>query len=126
MYLDIIKASITVLKYNTVTRLNRIKKIIKLLDSIDVIESNNTIFINIDKHIMLNHNGNIVLHSKDGYLITKHKRTHINPTIIINNIDIMDTIERADYKAKLLEKQMLFQSLLKHKKIHSKVINLVM
>lgn len=125
MYIDILKASITLFKYNTLTKLNRIKKIIKLLDSIEVVESNNTLFINIDKHIMLNHTGSIVIHSSDGYLITKHKITHINPTININRIDAIDTVCRADYKASLLKKQNLFQSLLKHKKIHSKVITLV-
>lgn len=117
MYLNIIKASIDVIKYNTVTKLNRIKKIIKILDSIDIVESDNTIFINIDKHILMNHNGNIVINSKDGYLITKHRRTHINPAININISDTVDNTYRADYKALLLNKQYLFNRLLKHKKI---------
>lgn len=121
MYLDIFKSSISVLKYNTVSKLNRIKKIIKLLDSIDIVESDNTIFINIDKHILMNHNGNIVINSKDGYLITKHKRTHINPAINININDTMINAYRADYKALLLSKQFLFNRLLKHKKIYTVV-----
>ena len=118
MYLNIIKASIDVVKYTTINRLNRIKKIIRLLDSIDVIESDNTIFINIDKHILMNHSGSIVINSKDGYLITKHKRTHINPAININVNDTMSNAYMADYKALLLSKQHLFKRLLKHKRIN--------
>ena len=117
MYLDIIKASISVIKYNTLTKLNRIKKIIKLLDSIDIVESDNTIFINIDRHMLLNHSGHIVINSNDGYLITKHKRTHINPAINIDISDTIDIINKADDKALLLSKQSLFKSLLKHNKI---------
>jgi hypothetical protein len=117
MYLDMIRTSISIFKYNTIDRLNRIKKIIKILDSIDIVESNNTIFINIDKHVLMNHNGNIVINSKDGYLITKHKRTHINPAIIINTDDTVANAYNADYKALLLSKQHLFIRLLKHKKI---------
>lgn len=120
MYLDIIKASISIIKYNTITKLNRIKKIIKILDSIDIVESDNTIFINIDKHILLNHIGTLVINSNDGYLITKHRRTHINPNININLNDPISTAYRADYKALLLSKQHLFNRLLKHNKIYIK------
>lgn len=120
MYLAIIRASYIVMTHRVLTKVNRIKKIIKLLDSIEVIESNNTIYINIDKHILLNHTGSIILNSEDGYLITKHKRTHINPAIKINIVDTMDNITNANIKAELLRKQSLFSNLLKHKQIKYK------
>ena len=121
MYLTSIRLSYTILKSIIITKVSRIRKLIKLIDSLEMVESNDTIYININKHILLNHTGNMVLHSDAGYLITKHSKTHINPAIRINIIDTMDNVVRANNKALLLEKQTLYSRLLKHNKKHSKI-----
>lgn len=117
IYLDVIKISYMMITNKVFNKFSRLKKILKLIDSIDVIESTDTIYINIDKHILVNHTGTMIINSSNGYLITKHKKTHINPEISINIIDTMVNVERANYKALLLNKQSLFNRLLKHKKI---------
>lgn len=99
-----------------VNKLNNFKKLAKLLASIDVVESNDTIYINIDKSILLNHNKHLIINGS-GYMVTKHKRTHINPDIKINIVNTMDIVKDADSKADLLKRQNLFTTLLKHKRV---------
>ncbi len=101
---------------NIYNKISSIRKAFKLLSSIDIIETKDSIFINISSNIIINHNKHLVING-EGYLITKHVKTHINPEIKINIADVHNTIQSADIKATLKYKQNLFSSLLKHNKI---------
>ena len=116
-YLEVIKQNYLRLKINSLAKLDKLTKLLKLLDSIEVVEVNNTIMINVDKNIIVNHNGTMLIHSNDGYLITRHKTTHINPAIRISILDVDKIKDEADSKARLLRKQSLFSKLLKRNKI---------
>ena len=97
----------------------KLSKLIKLLDNIEVLEDENNVVIKVSKNVTVITDGNLLLYSKDGVLVTKHKRIHINPAIKIN-IKKLDTVQISNdalNKRLLIEKMDLFTNLLKHGKI---------
>lgn len=99
---------------NKITFFNRIKKIYKVLSLIDVVENNGNILISIPNDIAIQTEGNMLIYSKNGVLVTKHKRTHINPEISITITDDLDsTVDKAYQKKILLTKMKIFERALK-------------
>ena len=112
--LDIIRYT----KTSISSKYYKIKTLLSLLDRINIATDKDNIILTIDSNMVVNQTGNLLIHSKDGYLVTSHKKTHINPEIKINIVDTNETNTRADNKQRIIEKQELFTSLLKNKQIH--------
>lgn len=99
---------------------NKIVKLLELLDVIDITVSGNTTYISIDNNIILHTKGNTLVYSKDGVLMTKHRRTHINPDIEINinyNNNISELSKESLRKKRLKIQQHTFSLLLSHRLI---------
>jgi len=100
---------------------NRIKNIYNFLNSVEFNTIGNTTYIKIPDNLVVSSKGNMLIHSEEGVLITKHKRTHINPNITFEVKDDLDSVSRkALDKRALLEKQSIFINALKHKKIYTR------
>ena len=96
---------------------SRIKKLIRLLDVIDIGMSNDTVMINVDRNLVIKTEGNMLVYSVDGVLMTKHKRTHINPTVNVVVNDTKASAKRALEDRELKIKINLFNRLLSSGKI---------
>ena len=98
-----------------------LRNILKVLSLIEISGSDSDIVMTIPTNVSIVTKGNVLIYSKDGVLITKHKRTHINPEIEIDikeNIDVV--ADRALAKRVLLGRMALFNNLLKHNRIKEK------
>lgn len=97
---------------------NKIKNIYNFLSSVEFNTVGNTTYIKIPDNLVLSSNGDILVYSESGVLITKHKRTHINPAIKITlEEDLKQISSKALAKRELMTKQAIFKNALKHKKI---------
>lgn len=98
---------------------NKIKNIYNFLNKVEFNTVGNTTYIKIPHNLVLSSNGNMLIYSTDGVLVTKHKKTHINPDITFEiKDDINDISKKALERRILLSKQSIFINALKHKKIH--------
>ena len=106
---------------NKISTIKRIKNLVKVLSLIEVSGSDTDIVITVPTNISIITKGNVLLYSKDGVLITKHRRTHINPEIEIDIRENTGVIaDKALSKRILLHRMALFSNLLKHNKIKEK------
>lgn len=97
---------------------NKIKNIYNFLSSVEFNTVGNTTYIKVPDNLVLSSNGDMLIYSESGVLITKHKRTHINPDIKITlEEDLKQTSSKALAKRELMTKQSIFNNALKHKKI---------
>ena len=101
---------------------SRIRKLIKLLDVIDIGMSDDTVMINVDRNLVIKTEGNMLVYSVNGVLLTKHKRTHINPTVnvVVDNTEV--SVKRALKNRELKMKINLFMRLLLNGKISKREI----
>lgn len=97
----------------------KIKTLLSILDRVNIVVNNDNIILSIDSNMVINQTGNMMIYSKDGCLVTSHKKTHINPEIKIVSNDTNETIHKAEVKEQLLSKRDLFVKLLKQKRIHT-------
>jgi hypothetical protein len=102
---------------NKISVISKMKRLFKVLSLIEVNECNGNIVMMIPNDIAIQSGGNILLYSKDGVLITKHKRTHINPEIEIDISNINDTAIKAKDRRDLNIKIGIFNRALKHKRV---------
>ena len=60
-----------------------INKLIKLANAIDYIDTddNNNVYIRFNKGFMISTEGDLVLYSKNGNMVTNHKATYFNSTL---------------------------------------------
>ena len=88
-----------IVKYinNKLSFFSRIKKVYNVLSLIEVKETNGDILISIPNDIVVQTGGNMLIYSKDGVLVTKHRLTHINPDI---HITVTDNLDDTVYRAK--------------------------
>lgn len=105
---------------NKISIATKIKRVFKVLSLIEVNEYDGNIVMMIPNDIAIQSGGNILLYSKDGVLITKHKRTHINPEIEIDVSNVVNTAVKAKNKRDLNVKKAIFNNALKHKRIHKR------
>ena len=63
-----------------------INKLIKLANAIDYIDTdaNNNVYIKFNKGFMISTEGDLVLYSKNGNMVTNHKTTYFNSTLDSN------------------------------------------
>lgn len=98
---------------------NKIKNIYNFINNVEINTIGNTTYIKIPDNLVLSSNGNMLIHSTNGVLITKHKKTHINPDITFEIKDDINIIsKKAIEKRDLLLKQNTFLHALKRKKIY--------
>ena len=100
---------------------NKLKHIYNFISNVEINHAGNTTYIRVPENMILSSGGNLLIHSEDGTLVMKHKRTHINPDIEFEVRDSLDNIvKKATDKKILLGKQLLFIDLLRKNKIYTR------
>lgn len=102
-----------------IKRVTRLFKLLSVLDKLDISIRDNNVYIKMDSTLIINNDKDILLYSQNGKLITKHKRTHINPAIKINIVKAdTDELDRRSITAgNTIKKHKLFTRLLQQGKI---------